>query len=98
MTHFLLHLNRWPTSIQLLASIPSVSYSPIVHSNLFFPSIPHMRLGSLSNSIMVDVMATEEMEDADNTAMDDISCSCVSYTDTFKLEPHQGNVSLFSEQ
>lgn len=44
-------------------------------------------------------MATEKIEDTDNLtsfAMDAVSHNCVSYTDSFNLEPHQGNVSLFA--
>lgn len=53
-------------SVQLLAPLPSVSYSPLVHSNLCLVLIPPMRLRSLSSSIMVDLMATEKIEDTDN--------------------------------
>lgn len=108
MAHFLFHLNRWPTSIQLLllASLSSssltpslsVSFSPLVHSNLCHLLIRPMRLRSLSNSIAVDLMATEKIEDTDNPtcyATDAVSFGRVSCNDSSKLEMNQENVSLF---
>lgn len=44
-------------------------------------------------------MATEKIEDTDNLtsyATDAVSCNRVSCTDSFKLEPHWENVSLFA--
>lgn len=108
MAHFLFHLNRWPTSIQLLllASLSSssltpslsVSFSPLVHSNLCHLLIRPMRLRSLSNSIAVDLMATEKIEDTDNLtcyAIDAVSFGRVSCNDSSKLEMNRENVSLF---
>lgn len=70
-------------------SSPSVSFSPLVHSNLCLILIPSMRLRSLSNSITVDLIATEKIEDTDNLTsydMEVISCNSVSYTVGFELE------------
>lgn len=80
-------------------SPPTVSFSPLVHSNLCLLLIPPMRLRSLSNSITVDLMATEKIEDTDNLtsyATDVVSCNCVSCTDSFKLEPRQESAPLFA--
>lgn len=55
-----------------------------------------MRLRSLSNSITVDLMATEKIEDTENLtrdAIDDVLFNCVSYNDSFKLT---GGISLFA--
>lgn len=103
MAHFLFHLNRWPTSIQLLLAplSLSVSFSPLVHSNLCHLLIPPMRLRSLSNSIAVDLMATEKIEDTDNLtcyATDAVSFNCVSCNDSFKPEPHREEASLFGRR
>lgn len=58
-----------------------------------------MRPRSLSNSIAVDLMATEKIEDTDNLTScttDVVSCNCVSYTDSYGLEPQRENASLFA--
>lgn len=60
-----------------------------------------MRLRSLSNSITVDLMATEKIEDTDNLmryATDAASCNCVSYTHSFRLEPQQESKSSFAQR
>ena len=62
MAHFLFLLiySPCPSTSWLLST--SVSFSPIVHSNLFLLLIPPMRLRSLSTSITVDIIATEKRE------------------------------------
>lgn len=68
-------MNNDPSSISIDGPRPSSSWllcpppSPSVllaHSNLCLLLIPPMRLRSLSNSITVDLMATEKIEDTDN--------------------------------
>lgn len=66
-------------------------FSLLVRSNLCLLLIPPMRLRSRSNSITVDLMATEKIEDTDNVTSYAISCNCVSCTDSFKLESHWEN-------
>lgn len=81
MAHFLCHLNRWPTSIQLLASFPvRLLRSPqsiLIFASYWFPPWGWGAYQTASRSILV---ATEKIEDTDNLAghaTDVVSSNCV---------------------